>query len=270
MSLLKVPNPNGRSNAEVVRPWVNGMDLVRRPSETWIIDFASLGEQEASEYVAPFDYIEEKVKPSRMVNRDKRSRDYWWQHQRSRPDMRQAISGLKRYIVTPRVSKHRIWTLVDATTIPDSRVVVVAREALDFLGVLMSSIHELWSLKMGGWHGVGNDPQYNVTTCFETFPMPNHDYDADQLIEKWAGHLIGVRDSLFQDDDKLTLTNLYNQVDQLRRMPDAEHPVWPLVKAHDKLNKAVAAAYSWEWPLDDDEVLARLLALNLERSAAKS
>src|SRR5207249_1092740 len=35
---LKAPtNPNGRPNSDVVRPWVNGMDLVRRPSGQWII-----------------------------------------------------------------------------------------------------------------------------------------------------------------------------------------------------------------------------------------
>lgn len=31
-------NPNGRSNAEVLRPWTNGMDITRRPSDRWIID----------------------------------------------------------------------------------------------------------------------------------------------------------------------------------------------------------------------------------------
>ncbi|UQN08235.1 hypothetical protein [Deinococcus sp. QL22] len=40
-----------------------------------------------------------------------------------------------------------------------------------------------------------------------------------------------------------------------------------LVTAHTHLDHAVAAAYGWEWPLTEDEVLARLLALNLERAA---
>jgi type II restriction/modification system DNA methylase subunit YeeA len=31
-------NPNGKSNAEVLRPWVNGMDITRRPADKWIID----------------------------------------------------------------------------------------------------------------------------------------------------------------------------------------------------------------------------------------
>ncbi|MBK7002001.1 MAG: hypothetical protein IPH35_19165 [Rhodoferax sp.] len=33
-------------------------------------------------------------------------------------------------------------------------------------------MHELWSLRMCTWLGVGNDPRYTPTTCFETFPFP--------------------------------------------------------------------------------------------------
>jgi hypothetical protein len=57
---------------------------------------------------------------------------------------------------------------------------------------------------------------------------------------------------------KRTLTNLYNQ-----------RPAW-LDNAHRKLDCAVWAAYGWEDPdpasVDEDTVLARLLALNLERA----
>ena len=52
-----------------------------------------------------------------------------------------------------------------------------------------------------------------------------------------------------------TLTNLYN-----------ERPTW-LDNAHRKLDEAVFAAYGWPADLSDDDILARLLALNLERAA---
>ncbi len=42
----------------------------------------------------------------------------------------------------------------------------------------------------------------------------------------------------------------------------------PLLLAHERLDEAVAAAYGWEWPLDDEEILRHLLDLNLERSSA--
>jgi hypothetical protein len=36
---LRAPNPHGISNFEVVRPWVSGQDMTRRPSDRWIVDF---------------------------------------------------------------------------------------------------------------------------------------------------------------------------------------------------------------------------------------
>ena len=44
---------------------------------------------------------------------------------------------------------------------------------LIFLGVLSSRIHVTWALHAGGWLGVGNDPVYVKTTCFEKFPFPD-------------------------------------------------------------------------------------------------
>lgn len=55
---------------------------------------------------------------------------------------------------------------------------------------------------------------------------------------------------------KRTLINLYN-----------ERPTW-LANAHRRLDEAVAAAYGWPADLTDDEILARLFALNQERAAA--
>ena len=56
---------------------------------------------------------------------------------------------------------------------------------------------------------------------------------------------------------KRTLTNLYNA-----------RPTW-LDNAHRKLDAAVFAAYGWPADLPDEEILARLLALNLARAGGK-
>ncbi len=55
---------------------------------------------------------------------------------------------------------------------------------------------------------------------------------------------------------KRTLTQLYNQ-----------RPAW-LANAHRALDEAVFAAYGWPADLTDEQILERLLALNLERAAA--
>lgn len=267
-SWLKLPNPNGRSNTDVLRPYVNGMDITRWPSDTWIIDFNQLGEQEASEYIVPFGYVEENIKPERLANRDKASSTYWWLHQRTRPDMRHALNGLSRYLATPRVAKHRLWVYVPVKTLVDSRIVVVTDESMYTFGVLHSRLHEVWSLATCSWHGVGNDPTYNAKSCFETFPFPHPTETQRADIEKWAKYLDDVRTQLVGAEQTRTLTKLYNDLTDLRATRDSNSPVYPLLLAHEKLDAAVAAAYGWAWPLSDDEILAALLALNLERAAA--
>ncbi len=57
---------------------------------------------------------------------------------------------------------------------PDHQIIVVARDDDTAFGILHSRFHELWSLRMGTWLGVGNDPRYTPSTTFETFPFPEN------------------------------------------------------------------------------------------------
>ena len=54
---------HGRTNSDVVKPFVNGMDVTRRPRDMWIIDFATMSEEEASLYEMPFEHVRSVVKP---------------------------------------------------------------------------------------------------------------------------------------------------------------------------------------------------------------
>lgn len=262
---LKVPNPEGVDNADVLKPWVNGMDLIRRPSHRWIIDFEAMTESKAKEYMLPMAYVEEKIRPERLRNTDRPSREKWWLHQRSRPEMREATRGMSRFIGIPRVAKHLLPVWLSEGTLPDSQVVVITREDDFTFGVLASTIHRVWALKQGT--ALEDRPRYTPSTCFETFPFPHPSEEQRADVEKWARFVVTMREHLLAQDAKATLTGLYNDVVRLRAEPDATHPVTALVKAHADLDKAVAAAYGWAWPLSEDDVLARLLALNLERAA---
>jgi type II restriction/modification system DNA methylase subunit YeeA len=288
-------NPNGRPNTDVVRPLLNGMDIAKRPTDTWIIDFGEISEAEASLYEAPFEHVRQYVKPFRSSNRRERRKLYWWHHGETVPGLRRACRSLQRLILTPRVAKHRLFVWTSGRVLPDSRVNAIAREDDTTFGILQSRFHEFWSVTLGGWHGVGNDPQYTPTTGFETFPFPEGltpDIPAasyaddpraqriaaaavrlDELRNNWLNPADLVRrvpevvpgypDRVLPVDEtaaavlkKRTLTNLYN-----------ERPAW-LANAHRELDEAVAAAYGWPADLSDDEILARLLALNLERAGA--
>ena len=259
-------NPNGRPNSDVVRPWVNGLDITRRPRDIWIIDFGvDMPEHEAALYEVPFEYVREHVKPKRQVNRRPSYRERWWLHVEPRSGMREALKGLGRFIGTARVATHRLFIWIDAATLPDSQVITFARDDDYFFGVLHSRAHELWSLRMGTWLGKGNDPRYTPTTCFETFPFPCPNDEPRAAIAAAAKTLDDQRRAWLNPPDatpaelnKRTLTNLYNQ-----------RPAW-LAHAHAALDRAVWTAYGWDHAdpatVEEDVILARLLALNLERT----
>jgi type II restriction/modification system DNA methylase subunit YeeA len=272
--MLAAPiNPNGLPNSDVVVPWIIARDLADRAKGMYIVDFQNRTEAEAALYEMPFEYIRSLVYPSRLKNNRLRRREYWWQHGEKNFGMRKALQGLRRYIATPRVSKHRFFTFVSAETLADSRVVVIARDDLYFIGILESLTHKVWSLKNSSRHGVGNDITYNIETCFDTFPFPwppgtepSEAEDARvKAIADAARELVRLRDAWLNppgiSSDELksrTLTNLYNQRFE-----------W-LANAHRALDEAVFAAYGWPSDLPKEEILARLLALNHERAAAQA
>ena len=167
---LGFPNPNGLSNATVVRPWTNGRDLTTRPSNTWIVDFDKLAEQEAGLFEAPFAHVSANVKPTRLNLRRDWHRTRWWSHGDPRPAMKRATRDIARHLLTPRVSKHRVFVWVDRSVLADSAVVAIARADDVIMGLLHSCFHELWSLRMGS--SLEDRPRYTPTSCFETFPFP--------------------------------------------------------------------------------------------------
>ena len=202
---LRLPaNPNGRPNSDVLKPWVNGMDLTRRPAGKWIIDFgAEMSEADAALYEAPFAYLAEHVRPVRQRNRESRVREFWWRHVRSRPDMWRALDGLSRYIATPCVAKHRVFAWYDVRICPDHALIVIARDDDTTFGILHSRFHEAWSLRLGT--SLEDRPRYRPTTTFQTFPFPEgltpdvpaRDYANDpraNSIAEAARRLVELRD----------------------------------------------------------------------------
>ena len=272
---LSLPtNPNGRPNSDVLRPLINGIDVTRRPQDIWIIDFPlSTTESEAALYEAPFEYTRQHVRPVRLTNRDPKYAEAWWLLRRPVPPMRAALLGFTRYVATPRVARHRTFVWLAVPALADSRLYVFARDDDYFFGVLHSRAHEVWSLAQASRHGVGNDPTYNNTTCFETFPLPwppgREPAPADEplvaAVAETAQALDVLRTRWLNPEGATaaelktrTLTNLYNA-----------RPTW-LVNAHAALDRAVWMAYGWKddpSETTDEAILERLLNLNMQHAA---
>ena len=265
--LAATGNPNERPNSDVVRPWINTLDVVRRPRGMWIIDFGvDMTQAQASGYEGPFEYVVEHVYPTRSQNKKPGYARKWWLHAEPCRGMREAIAPLNRFICTPTVAKHRVFVWMTHPTLADHQLVVVARDDDYFFGVLHSRLHELWSLRMGTWLGKGNDPRYTPTTTFETFPFPwppGQEPAGDSRVEAIANvarELVQQRDRWLNPEGatetelkKRTLTQLYNA-----------RPTW-LDLAHKQLDAAVLDAYGWSRDVADEELLGWLLALNVER-----
>ncbi|MFN8483097.1 MAG: type IIL restriction-modification enzyme MmeI [Anaerolineae bacterium] len=238
----------------------------------WIVDFGvDMPEEDAALYEQPFTHVQSNVYPERLKNNRAAYRERWWIHMEPRPAFRAAVLSLQRYIVTPRVSKHRIFTWVSRETLADSATIAIVRDDDYFFGVLHSRLHELWARRMGTQlREAESGFRYTPTTTFETFPFPwppgqePPDDARVGAIAQAARELVEKRDAWLNPPDasdaelkKRTLTNLYNA-----------RPAW-LDLAHKKLDAAVLDAYGWPRDLGDEDILARLLALNLQRAAAQ-
>ena len=346
--VLDSANAHKVANSDILRPVESAVDIVQKNRREWTLDFGSLPFESAVCYEKPFAYVKEFIQPARSKNA-RQTNVEWWQYERPRVEMRKAMIGLKRFITTPGVSKHRICVWRTPETLCNQGTLVFARDDDYFFGIIQSHFHEVWALKQGT--RLETRPRYTPTTCFETFPFPFADdlaepldnleaeldaakhykhivlreepppyrvsnaairnpkfeiethraaiaaaaEELNEVRERWLnppewtvervlefpGSVDGpwsryvaprtvdaktgigiVRYPRLEPKDaecaaklkKRTLTNLYN-----------ERPAW-LDLAHQRLDAAVAAAYGWPADLSDEQILGKLLALNLARA----
>jgi type II restriction/modification system DNA methylase subunit YeeA len=308
MGMIYSPTPHGRPNSDVIKPWLNGGTIVRRLAQQWIIDCGiNMSQDDFALYDTPYQHVLAAVKPDRDKNKRAVRKEKWWLHAETCPAMRRAIAPHLRYIATPRVAKHRVFVWVTPEVLCDDGVFVFARSDDYFFGLLSSRLHEVWARSQGTQvRDRESGFRYTPTTCFETFPFPDPTATQREAIAAAAKELDTLRTNWLNPPEwtreevltfpgsvdgpwsryvtepnskgigtvryprvvpadeaaakklaKRTLTNLYN-----------ERPTW-LDLAHKRIDEAVFAAYGWPADLSDDELLARLLALNLERAAAE-
>ena len=105
-SWLVAPNPHGKPNSNLLRPWLNGSAIVKRLPPGWIIDTGTdLKLGEFALYEQPHSHAFTHVKPQRDKNKREHRRLNWWLHAETCPGMRAALNGHLRFLTTPRVSK---------------------------------------------------------------------------------------------------------------------------------------------------------------------
>ncbi|WP_343406097.1 hypothetical protein [Candidatus Amarolinea dominans] len=255
-----------------IRLYRNGRDLTATSRNVMVIDLYGLTVEDVRRrFPEVYQWVYERVKPERDQNNRKSRRENWWLFGETNPKLRDQLSGLSRYIATVETSRHRFFVFLDKTILPDNKLVNIALEDGYFLGVLSSRIHTTWALKAGGWLGVGNDPVYVKTACFEKFSFPDAIDAQKARIRSIAEELDSHRKRQQALHPKLTLTDMYNVLARLRasealtakdKIIHAQGLVSILRQLHDDLDAAVAEAYGWPADLPDEEILTRLVALN--------
>ena len=250
---------------------------------------------DAALYEEPFRWVKEHVHPVRQRNRRDAYREYWWRHVDPPTGHVAALDGLSRYVGTTLGFQAPAVRMVRCSHLSPQQLIVIARDDDTTFGILHSRFHEVWSLRLGT--SLEDRPRYTPTTTFETFPfppgltpdIPTADYAADpraMAVALEARRLVALRDRWLnppewvewvdepvpgypkrpvpRDEDaamalkKRTLTNLYNA-----------RPQW-LANAHEALDAAVAAAYGWSADITDDDVLQKLLAMNMDSTSARA
>jgi SAM-dependent methyltransferase len=267
-----------------IRLYRNGRDLTSTPRGVMVIDLDGLDADEVRKrFPEIYQHVLETVKPQRDAQFSKtKTKDaeayarLWWLFGKPRQELRPALEGLPRYIATVETSKHRTFQFLDASILRDNKLVAIGLADGFELGVLSSRVHVSWALRAGGWLGVGNDPVYVKSRVFDPFPFPEATDAQKAQIRAVAEELDALRKRQQAEHPGLTLTQIYNVLEKLRAggpLSDVEEAIKTkglvlIVKElHDKLDSLVAQAYGWPENLSDEDIIARLVALNVERAA---
>jgi hypothetical protein len=238
--------------------------------------------------------VERWVKPQRIAlpstNAWNRTvSKYWWRWGAYRKELNRALAGLKRYIFVPNLSPHLLAAFIAADVVTGAPHNVVAFPTMAPFAVLQSRIHEIWARFFSST--LEDRLRYAPSDCFETFPFPAG-YETDAALEA-AGQTYHDHRAALMIAANEGMTKTYN------RFHDSEERgavIQTLRDLHGEMDRAVLHAYGWddlatelspEFLTEDsendhtyqgryflpaegrDRVLARLLALNVERHAVE-
>ena len=247
------------SNADIVRPYLTGADIVDDPRQQprrWCIDFGLRTLEEAQHYPAPLAILRRDVKPERDTNRRATYRRHWWLFGEPCKELRAAIAPLSRHIVGLSTGKRPAFTWSTPGTSMNNSTVVFAFEDDYAMGVLTSRAHGVWAWMQGST--LKGDLRYTPSSVFGTFswPYPISDRQRDRVAD--AIRKLLARRTEICVSEGIGLTKLYNAV---------EDGAWAEVRAlHRELDRAVVDCYGWPGSVaqDDAELVRRLVVLNGE------
>lgn len=250
-------------NADVIFPYINGDDLnsdpEQRPSR-WVINFWDWPEERAQQYLLPWQWIEERVKPERQ----RRNGDgsfvlrnplpvRWWQYADKRPALYHSIGrghyferhsadwnpqhNQQKVLACSLVSKYLGFAAVDAHWVYAHRLAIFATESMSAFALLASSINDVWARKNSS--SLETRLNYSPSDAFETLRLCDlADFSLEEIGVKYEVERRQCSRSL-----GVGLTDIYNR---FHKTNEQTADFVKLRELHQELDLTVARAYGWD------------------------
>ncbi|MBK7906928.1 MAG: hypothetical protein IPJ78_10245 [Gemmatimonadetes bacterium] len=287
----------------VIKPFLGGEEINSQSTHThrrYVIDLGVLTEEAAwHEWPRAMEILERRVKPERLRSSAESGSSHggrallWWQHYHGAAELYRTLSGKARTLACSAVSSRFQVTFVKTGSVFAHSAIVFPSDRYETFACLQSRPHELWARFFGS--SMKDDLRYTPTDCFETFPFPLDHRESTDL-EQAGRECYEYRAELMVARNQ-GLTDTYNRFhDPADTSGDTER----LRVLHAAMDRAVLDAYGWtdllpeaesvpefdedeiepgtrarrkyrlRWPDEvRDEVLARLLKLNRQRSTGQ-
>lgn len=260
-----------------IRSYRHGKDLTGRQRGLMVIDLEGLEAAQVRDlYPLVYQHVLEHVKPVREQNNEPYRKLNWWKFGRKHTDLRSSLAALPRYIATVETAKHRVFQFLDGGILSDNKIVCIALDDAADLAVLHSSVHAAWYLANSGMLGVyAREAVYVKSRCFDPFPFPDAPAHIRDRLRAAGEELDALRKRVLEDNPDVTLTGLYNVLEKLKagealtpKEADVKRRCLVLIlqELHETIDRLTTDAYGWKHGLKGDEIIERLVALNLDRA----
>lgn len=226
--------------------------------QRWVINFWDWPKIKAEEYKDAFQIVFEKVRPERLVQKDKGAKNNWWLFLRPRPELYHAIGRGQQFLGHPSswnkdnqpmdkvivfargATKHLCFSMLENKSIFADSTCVIADDRYSLLSILSSDLHTIWAWEEGG--RMKQDLRYTHQSVYETFPFPKDIFESnDSCMAKLGKKFSELRREYMLSNSK-GMTKFYNDFHN----PDLQNP--SIQKCRDvqlEINSSLMAAYGW-------------------------
>lgn len=189
----------------------------------------------AADYPDCSKIVERLVKPEREGKTRKIGRGYWWQFERGRSELYEAISGMERVLVRSRIANLNSLAFVSKTIVFSEQTVIFALGSYGAFAILQSSVHTEWLNHHSS--SMRTDVRYTPSDCFETFAFPDLISDLDEIASLYYMHRQSIMNATQEG-----MTKTYNR---FHNPEQHASDIQKLRELHAEMDLFVAGAYGW-------------------------